>query len=346
MIWSVSGIVFEVPSGVLADHFSRRSCLIAAGFIQAGGYLLWIHLPQFGGFAVGFLLWSFAGSLTSGAFEALVYDGLAELGAAAAYPQVLARITAVELIAQVPAALLATWLFVLDGYRLVGWASVGVCLLGSVIAAGFTEPTRRRPPDGSVEDIREAGEPGYFRTLGAGLRQSCHPALRRILLAAAVLGGIDAIEEYFPLLAEEWGVPVGLIPAALLVIPLAGAIGALLGGRHGRIPPAALSAGLGLGLTCLAVGGVVGTPVAITGVAVFYGLYRWTLVVVEAQLQARITGTHRATVTSVAALGIELSGLVLFLLWAAGGLAAVVAMGVVITLALPWMLGRRTRSTS
>jgi hypothetical protein len=51
-------------------------------------------------------------------------------------------------------------------------------------------------------------------------------------------------------------------------------------------------------------------------------------VVVDARLQAAITGPSRATVTSVAGLGTELGGIALFAVWALGGLLAVVLVWV------------------
>ena len=54
---------------------------------------------------------------------------------------------------------------------------------------------------------------------------------------------------------------------------------------------------LGAGLLVLAA--VWARPAALLAVAVFYGLYLGVLVVAEARLQHRITGPHRATVTSV-----------------------------------------------
>jgi hypothetical protein len=49
-------------------------------------------------------------------------------------------------------------------------------------------------------------------------------------------------------------------------------------------------------------------------------------VVAEARLQDRITGAHRATITSVAGLGVELSSLTVFAAWALGGPGAVAVL--------------------
>ncbi|MDP9430928.1 MAG: MFS transporter, partial [Actinomycetota bacterium] len=65
---------------------------------------------------------------------------------------------------------------------------------------------------------------------------------------------------------------------------------------------------------------------ALAVVAVSYGLYLAVLVVAEARLQERIDSARRATVTSVAGLGIELAGVLVFAAWALGGVAAVAVL--------------------
>ncbi|NUT94105.1 MAG: MFS transporter, partial [Saccharothrix sp.] len=99
-IWSTVAVVAEVPFGALADRFSRRWSLVAAGVLQALGYALWTAAPGFWAFAAGFVLWGLGGALVSGALEALIHDGLAAVGAADAFGQVLGRVTAVGLLAQ------------------------------------------------------------------------------------------------------------------------------------------------------------------------------------------------------------------------------------------------------
>lgn len=48
-IWSMVGMVAEVPSGAVADRFSRRYALMASGVMQGAGYAVWILSPGFGG---------------------------------------------------------------------------------------------------------------------------------------------------------------------------------------------------------------------------------------------------------------------------------------------------------
>lgn len=308
-IWSAVAVVAEVPLGAFADRFSRRWSVVASGVCQAAGYALWTALPGFTGFAVGFVLWGVGGALSSGALEALLHDGLAAVGAESAFGRVLGRVNAVGLLAQIPAAVLATALFGTGGFPLVGWASVAACLAAALVATRL--PQTPRPEPGSYLAVLRSGLAETVRTPGVG------PA---VLLVAALLA-VDAFEEYFPLLARDWGVPAVWAPLATLAIPLVGAAGAALGGT--RLPPGPL---LGAAAVLLGVAGLVGHPAGLVAVALFYGAYQLVLVVAETRLQERITGDARATVTSVAGLGSEVLSMGVYLAWAVGGAVAVSAV--------------------
>jgi hypothetical protein len=107
---------------------------------------------------------------------------------------------------------------------------------------------------------------------------------------------------------------------------LAGAAGAALAGRLDRLPIRALLgmlAGAGLALAAAALWAA---PAALAVLGLSYGLYVAVMVVAEARLQHRITGPHRATITSAVSVGIELAGLAVFGAWALGGPVAVAVL--------------------
>ncbi|QFZ24824.1 MFS transporter [Saccharothrix syringae] len=307
-IWSITAVVAEVPLGAFADRFSRRWSVVASGTCQAAGYALWTALPGFPGFAAGFVLWGVGGALSSGALEALLHDALEAAGAAPAFARVLGRVNAVSLLGQIPAALLATTLFAAGGFPLVGWVSVGACLAAAAVAVLLPETPRPAPES-------------YLTVLRTGLTETARtPGVAPTALLVAALLAVDAFEEYFPLLARDWGVPVVWAPLATLAIPLAGAAGAALGGTG--LPPGPL---LAAAAVLLGVAGLAGHPAGLAAVAVFYGVYQFVLVGAEARLQERITGDARATVTSVAGLGSEVLSLAVYAAWAVGGVPAVAA---------------------
>jgi MFS family permease len=328
-VWSITSFVTEVPAGVLADRWSRRGVVVLAGALQAGAFAVWTAAPETWAFAVGFVIWGVSGALVSGASEALVYDGLAAVGAGNSYARVNGWMTAAELLVQVPTAFAASALFAVGGYPLVGWASVVVCLAAAALALRFPEAPRTADDD-EEEPLRQ----GVVEALRS-------PALRVLVLAVALIGGLDAIEEYFPVLAGDWGVPTTAVPFAVLVIALAGAAGAALGGTADRLRGGTLLALLVLAAGCLALAAVWARPGALVAVAVFYALYLAVLVVAESRLQDGIASTHRATITSVAGLGIEIASLLVFAAWALGG---PIAVAVLVVAVVPVVrVGLRTR---
>ena len=344
LLWTVVGIVAEVPAGALADRFSRRAALAVGSLFQAAAFALWTAAPGYTAFAVGFVVWGLGGACTSGALEALLYDGLASLGAEDHYPRISGRVTAVGLLCQLPTAVAATLLFATGGYALVGWASVACCLAGAAVATRLPDhrpsPAITADPDSSeAETEGDADEPGYLTILRQGVREAArNPTVRLAVVAVAVLGGLDGIDEYFPLFARDWGIDASLVPLAMVGIPLAGAVGAALGGPASRLRPRTLTLMMALAVALFCGAALLHRPVGMAGVSVAYGLYQLVLVVTNARLQARIEGPSRATVTSVASLGTELSAAVLVGAWAIDRPWLVAGVAVAVTAALPRLL--------
>ncbi|MEU5785068.1 MFS transporter [Micromonospora lupini] len=144
VIWSAAGILFEVPSGAWADVVSRRLLLCLAPLVTAAGYALWVLVPSYPAFALGFLLWGAGGALVSGALEALVWTELDRFGAVGRYARVLGRARTAGVLGVVVTGVLAGPVLAVGGYPAVGVASVLACLLAAAVATRF--PEHRRPP--------------------------------------------------------------------------------------------------------------------------------------------------------------------------------------------------------
>lgn len=116
IIWSTTAFLLEVPSGALADTFSRRRLLVLGSVLSGLGFASWIVVPSYAGFALGFVLWGVSSALISGTFEALVYDELAARGAADRYAGLIGRARSASLVFNLAATLLAAPLYGLGGY--------------------------------------------------------------------------------------------------------------------------------------------------------------------------------------------------------------------------------------
>ncbi|MEQ9337791.1 MAG: MFS transporter, partial [Miltoncostaeaceae bacterium] len=269
-LWSLVSVVAEVPCGALADRVSRRAALAGAGALQAAAYSAWMLAPGMAGFAAGFALWGLSGALAGGAFPALVHDALRAAGAERRLGRVLARAEAAAWAVQVPLAGLATLLFALGGYTAVGAASIATGLAAAATALGLP---RARAATADPDDEDDPEGLGYLALLRAGAREAATSAVVRGPLAAvAALAMLDAVEEYTPLLASDWGVGTVAVPAVLLAIPLAGAAGAVAGGRLERGRPIVTAALAPAGAALFAGAVALGAPAGMLAVAAYFGL--------------------------------------------------------------------------
>ncbi|MEU9313126.1 MFS transporter [Streptomyces sp. NPDC048256] len=335
VLWSLTGVLLEVPSGAWADAVSRRLLLWIGPLLGAAGFALWVLFPSYWAFAAGFVLWGARGALGSGALEALVYEELDRAGAADRYARLMGRAHAVGQVAVMAAMGLAGPVFAVGGYRAVGAASVLACLLCAATATRFAE--HRQP----VDD----GDSGAA-TLRDGLADARRDRSVRgaLLLVPAVTAVWGALDEYTPLLVREAGVPEANVSHLLVLVWAGVTAGSLLAGPAERLGRRGFAALLALSALALAVGGISGTPAGITLVALAFGGFQLATVLADVRLQQRIEGTGRATLTSVASLGTEVVTIAVY--GAYGALGSTFPHGVVFALcAVPYLLTALTMST-
>src|SRR5690349_19752519 len=80
VIWSVTQLILEIPTGILADKFSRKNILIVASINRIFGYGLWLIGGSFWIYTLGAMMWSIKNALMSGTLESFVYDELKTYG--------------------------------------------------------------------------------------------------------------------------------------------------------------------------------------------------------------------------------------------------------------------------
>ncbi|MGW2382569.1 MFS transporter [Streptomyces sp. NPDC001658] len=326
-LWSVTAVVLEVPSGAWADTVSRRRLLWLGPLLTAAGFALWVTVPSYGAFALGFVLWGAGGALGTGALEALVYDELDRLGAAERYARVMGRSRAARLLATVAAMALAGPLLALGGYQAVGAASVLASLLAAATATRF--PEHRQPA--------EQGDGSWTATLRAGLAEAGGDRTVRgaLLLIPAVAAVWGALDEYTPLLIRDLGVAEATLPYLVLLVWAIVTVGSLLAGPAERLGSRGLAALIAGAALALAVGAGSRTAAGIALVGLAFAGFQLAEVLADARLQHRIDDARRATLTSVASLGTELVTVAVFGVYALLGTRAAHST-VFVILAVPY----------
>lgn len=188
-----AAFISEVPTGVVADVYSRRLSIVIGHVITAAGFALMGAVPSFAFVLLGQVVWGVGYTFGSGAREAWLADEIGEGPAARVYLRA-AQVSRVGRLAGIP---LGTGLALigLQAPFLVGGALFLVYALGVAVTMGergYTPPGRR------------PGE-GQWRALTATMRLTAgsvrgRPVLLTILVIA-LLGGVssEALDRLWPL---------------------------------------------------------------------------------------------------------------------------------------------------
>jgi MFS family permease len=288
--WSATGLVLEIPCGVLADRMSRRWLLAISQVLRATGFLVWLAFPGFWGFLVGLTLWGMKSATMSGAFEAVVYDELKALGREAEYAKVFGRAKAARGVGLVAASLTAAVAAPL-GYGPLIIASA----ISGLAAAGAALALPSAPRAVTVADW------SYLSHLGRGAREAISlpgiPAL--IVFIAGVQAVAYATADYWQLFGRDVGLPKSAIALFIAALATAEAVGSLLSHRIRHLDPRWL-----YGLTCLGGLSIVAAaatfqPWSVALPLIYMGLYSLVDVSADARFHHALCGETRATVASV-----------------------------------------------
>ena len=306
IIWSFALFVFEVPSGILADRISRRNLLVISGMIKGSTFLIWWLVPGFAGYALGFVIWSLGSSLISGTSEALLHDTLEADGTPEQFERIYGWGVAANSIGVAVALLIGGWLAE-SGFLLPLLLSVITPWAAAAIAAtGLKEPPRTTGAEAE----------SFVGTLMAGMHEArSNRSVGLIIGMFAMLPmAYGVLEEYIgPMLHERETFSMTEIGAVAAFALVARTLGLSVAHRF-RAPTTRRLAALFMvsGLLLVAVPTIVDW-----GLALLLGIYFAGCgvgeVLLQGQLQANISGHARATITSFARMGMETSGILLYL---------------------------------
>lgn len=105
-IYHITGVLFELPTGVIADLYGKRFSVVIGRIVSIISCVLMIISDSFWGFSLAFALSAASNNLNSGAGEALVYDSLKGLGEEDRYKVIWGNLACVMSFAQGLAVLL------------------------------------------------------------------------------------------------------------------------------------------------------------------------------------------------------------------------------------------------
>lgn len=290
MAWATTGFLLQIPSGVLADRWSRRWMLCAGQVVRVLGFLAWLYYPGFPGYLAGLTLWGVKSALTNGVFEALVYDELKAAGRPHDYARVMGGAWAVTA-GSILVASLAASAAVRLGYPWVLWASIAGGLACAASAVALPRARRSLP----------SGRPQYLAHLSQGFRFALGhrliPAVIALLAFSQAFGG--GLEGFWPIFGSKTGLSAPQVAVYAAAIAGAQALASANAHRLRRLSGPAfhgLFAAMGL---ALALAAWIFQPWTVVLVVVLAGGFKLIDVNFDARLHDAIPSEMRATLASV-----------------------------------------------
>ena len=150
VVFSLSAVAFEIPTGLLDDRRGRRVSMIAGGFVMALACLLFVVGRSFWTFAAANVLSALSMALSSGADSAYLYDHLTSKQDLARYARLEGWSTAAKGVGNLTAVLVGALL-----YQYVHPASVFVLTGALTVTAGMlalTLPETRARHEGQISE--------------------------------------------------------------------------------------------------------------------------------------------------------------------------------------------------
>lgn len=318
-IWSLPVVLLEIPTGILADHWNRKKMLVIGALAKGGCFACWYYADSFSIFAFGFILWGISESFCSGSEEALLYDNLKEQGLEENFDKIYGMGNFCANIGVALSVFSGGFLAQTLGMKPVLLLSAISMLITGFLATVFKEANcfikghKIRPGEQlsqSLTTIRDAVK----------LCVRNKVLLIVVLVSILVIGMAGILDEFDPLIADRYGLSLGLVGVWVGVRSLLEALGSKIAYRIGsllnsqEIPKGfyeitllCLAAGF-----CLAIAGWFKSIRLMPVYGLFYLILASAGVLQEDYVQQQITGEGRSTVHSLISLVYNLYGVVFF----------------------------------
>lgn len=227
--------VLEIPSGILADRWSRRGVLILANLALLISILIGALSTNVPTYIVSAMFLGVFFAMQSGTADSIVYDAvLEETGDSKAFEQRLGRIRVVTSIALVSSSLIGGCLAMLTSTRLTYFLTVPFVALSIVALTMLREPR-----------LHKAAEPTSLRShIATTYRTILRRGRIRPIITMMVLTGLlmNVLFEFGPLWLVALAAPAVLYGPATAGLTSSFGLGGWLAGRLRLTRPATMGA--------------------------------------------------------------------------------------------------------
>ncbi len=226
-VFHITSLIFEIPSGVLADVFGRKNMLIVSSLMRLTGNIIMIFSGNLPMVCASIAFQALAYNFSSGSGDALAYDCLKEAGREEYYEKyVSSQLVIYRLCSGVSTMCAGFALFI--GHRLAYGADVCMCLVQiGVLISLYEERVRHSGGDGARNMLMVIGRE-LISCFAASLSflKSAKRAVQ-LMFCNSFVGAVDVLLLFFlQAKLSEAGMPNWALGFALFFMEMGGIAGA------------------------------------------------------------------------------------------------------------------------
>jgi MFS family permease len=300
IIFAITVVVAEVPTGIIADKWSRKKMIVLSACMGFCEFLILVFATEFWHFALVVFLAAIGNSASSGAENALLYDSLLSAGKEQSFEKYLGRLNALDIVSTIIAALSGSLLANHYDYAFNYWVSLVAMLVSLCVTLKLTEPAKHS----GIDDDQPIPIQAYLTASARFFRNNL--GVRLVVLTGMVTGAaMSFIDEFWQIYLERLGIPViyfGLFSGAISLLRLPGNVLAYrLKNRFShRALLSGVTAGIAAGFIYISVVKDYSGLVAVFIICLFVGIVG---PLAAGYLHHRVDSTMRATMGSFQSLG-------------------------------------------
>jgi MFS family permease len=225
IIYAVTIVIFEIPTGVVADKFGRKPLLVVGAVLSMFEFIILLFAHHFWTFALVVSLAGISSACTSGAWNALLYDSLAAAGKQRSFEKIVGRLNSLDLFGSLIAALSGGVLAKYYGFEYNYILSVISMFLALVLTLLIKEPSRI-----SLIENKIAEQDNFKIYLRKSITfYKINPRLVSVITNAMAIGAcITYLDEFWQLYLDEMEFSVLLFGVFSALLSLARIPGNLL----------------------------------------------------------------------------------------------------------------------
>ncbi len=142
IIYALTIVLFEVPSGILADRIGRKKLVVISAVVPCLEFLILIQAHSFFIFGAVSFIAGISTAFSSGATNALLYDSLAQSNRTHEFEAVVGKANAFDFTAALIASISGGFLAVSFGFTFNYWVSAGSCVIALILSLCLAEPSK------------------------------------------------------------------------------------------------------------------------------------------------------------------------------------------------------------